>query len=100
MPRRTILRIIASIAFMACLSFTMDAVEVPLRRMTITTWTTDQGLPQNFVRSIAQTEDGFIWVGSMDGLARFDGVRFRNFSRQGLPELDQSIVGLARDAGA
>jgi signal transduction histidine kinase/ligand-binding sensor domain-containing protein len=71
--------------------------ERPLRQMALTTWTTDQGLPQNFIRSIAQTRDGFLWVGTMDGLARFDGVRFRSFGRQGPPELDQNIAGLAPD---
>ena len=68
-----------------------------LRRMALSTWTTEQGLPQNFVRTIAQTHDGFIWVGTMNGLARFDGVRFRTFARQGVPELGQSIAGLAPD---
>ena len=39
-------------------------------------WQTDEGLPQNSVHAIAQTRDGYLWVGTREGLARFDGVRF------------------------
>ena len=38
-------------------------------------WQTDEGLPQNSVTAIAQSADGFLWVGTRAGLARFDGVR-------------------------
>lgn len=46
-------------------------------------WQREQGLPQNFVRALAQTTDGYLWVGSDAGVSRFDGVRFVSF---GLPE--------------
>ena len=39
-------------------------------------WTSDQGLPQNSVQAIAQTPDGFVWLATQEGLARFDGVEF------------------------
>ncbi len=49
-------------------------------------WQREQGLPQNSVRALAQTRDGYIWVGSEDGVARFDGLRFVSFGmREGLP---------------
>ncbi|MEO6336245.1 MAG: two-component regulator propeller domain-containing protein, partial [Verrucomicrobiota bacterium] len=49
-------------------------------------WQREQGLPQNSVRTLAQTLDGYIWVGSEDGVARFDGLRFVSFgTREGLP---------------
>ncbi|HST21111.1 MAG TPA: two-component regulator propeller domain-containing protein, partial [Blastocatellia bacterium] len=44
-------------------------------------WTTDNGLPQNSVRSIIQTRDGYLWLTTFDGLARFDGVRFKVFDK-------------------
>ena len=72
--------------------------ETQLRHEVLTTWTTDQGLPQSFITAIAQTSDGFLWVGTMSGLARFDGLRFRLFSHEGPPSLQDRIVGLARDA--
>lgn len=43
-------------------------------------WTTDDGLPQNSVREIAQTPDGYLWFTTFDGLVRFDGVKFKTFS--------------------
>ena len=39
-------------------------------------WQTDEGLPNNYVNAIVQGDDGFLWVGTPDGLLRFDGVRF------------------------
>src|SRR5262249_42209700 len=48
-------------------------------------WTTDSGLPHNTVRSILQSRDGYLWVGTADGLARFDGVRFTVFNKANSP---------------
>lgn len=42
-------------------------------------WQTDNGLPGNIVHAIAQTPDGYLWVGTDGGLARFDGIRFQTF---------------------
>jgi signal transduction histidine kinase/ligand-binding sensor domain-containing protein len=39
-------------------------------------WQTQQGLPQGTIYSIVQTHDGYLWLGSQNGLIRFDGVRF------------------------
>jgi signal transduction histidine kinase/ligand-binding sensor domain-containing protein len=44
-------------------------------------WSTDNGLPQNSVRSITQTRDGYLWFTTFDGLVRFDGVHFTVFDR-------------------
>lgn len=53
--------------------------------VTFRSWQREQGLPQNTVRALAQTSDGYIWVGNDDGVARFDGVRFTSFGlREGL----------------
>ncbi|HEY8462390.1 MAG TPA: two-component regulator propeller domain-containing protein [Blastocatellia bacterium] len=40
-------------------------------------WQTGQGLPQGTVMSIAQTPDGYLWLGTPVGLVRFDGSQFR-----------------------
>lgn len=68
-----------------------------LQSEVLTTWTTEQGLPQNFITSLAQTSDGFLWVGTMNGLVRFDGFHFRGFSQDGPPELQGFIGALLRD---
>jgi len=39
-------------------------------------WQMEDGLPHNIVQAIAQTSDGYLWVGTREGLARFDGFRF------------------------
>jgi len=43
-------------------------------------WQTDDGLPNNQVTSIVQGRDGYLWVGTAVGLARFDGIHFTPFS--------------------
>jgi hypothetical protein len=48
-------------------------------------WTADNGLPQNSVRDIVQTRDGYLWLATFDGLARFDGVRFTVFNKSNSP---------------
>jgi ligand-binding sensor domain-containing protein/signal transduction histidine kinase len=40
-------------------------------------WTAENGFPGGAVSSIAQTFDGFLWIGTEKGLVRFDGVTFR-----------------------
>jgi signal transduction histidine kinase/ligand-binding sensor domain-containing protein len=44
-------------------------------------WTTDDGLPQNGVRKISQSRDGYLWFTTFDGLVRFDGVKFTVFNK-------------------
>jgi len=50
-------------------------------------WTTENGLPQNSVTSIAQTPDGYLWLGTFGGLARFDGIKFTIFNSGNTPAL-------------
>ena len=64
-------------------------------RFVVAHWGTDDGLPQSDVLSVAQTADGFLWLGTQEGLARFDGVAFRNFDRNNVPGMtDQFITAL------
>jgi ligand-binding sensor domain-containing protein/signal transduction histidine kinase len=55
-------------------------------------WQTDDGLPQNAVTSILQTRDGYLWLGTYGGLARFDGIRFTRFDPDTHPQLKSSRV--------
>jgi ligand-binding sensor domain-containing protein len=55
-------------------------------------WELDKGLPQNSPMSLAQTADGYLWVGTQEGLARFDGVRFVVFDRHTVPQFGSNIV--------
>ena len=44
-------------------------------------WTQQDGLPQDTIRSVAQTNDGYLWIGTDEGLARFDGYEFTTFDK-------------------
>ena len=55
-------------------------------------WTTSSGLPQNTITAITQTQDGYLWMGSFGGLARFDGARFVVFDKSTTPALRNSGV--------
>ena len=55
-------------------------------------WVTENGLPQNTVHSIVQTQNGYVWIATEEGLARFDGVRFTVFDKQNTPELKSNDV--------
>jgi signal transduction histidine kinase/ligand-binding sensor domain-containing protein len=62
------------------------------------TWQTENGLPQNTVRSILQARDGYLWFATEDGLVRFDGYRFETFDAQNTRTLASSdIRALAED---
>jgi signal transduction histidine kinase/ligand-binding sensor domain-containing protein len=61
-------------------------------------WTAESGLPLNTVRAILQSRDGYLWVGTLDGLARFDGVRFTVFNKGTTPGLPANrVLGLYED---
>jgi ligand-binding sensor domain-containing protein/signal transduction histidine kinase len=62
-------------------------------------WDTENGLPSSTVTAIAQTPDGYLWVGTYNGLARFDGARFVTFDPVSTTALTQARVqGLFLDA--
>ena len=53
-------------------------------------WNSDRGLPQNTVSALAQTKEGYLWVGmALGGVARFDGVRFAGFDPASTPAIPQ-----------
>lgn len=56
------------------------------------TWQVDEGLPDNLVQAITQTSDGFLWVGTRGGLARFDGTQFLCYNSQNTPALKNSSI--------
>jgi signal transduction histidine kinase/ligand-binding sensor domain-containing protein/DNA-binding response OmpR family regulator len=55
-------------------------------------WQTEAGLPENSVMSIAQTADGYLWLGTEEGLARFDGVKFTVFDKRNTPALRSNCI--------
>ena len=66
---------------------------------TIDVWDTEDGLPQNSVIAMTQTRDGYLWLGTLNGLVRFDGIRFTVFDESNTPGLNSSrIVSLFEDS--
>ena len=62
-------------------------------------WTRLQGLPQDSARVLAQALDGALWIGTDEGLSRFDGTEFQHFNRgdAGLPSGSITALAAARD---
>jgi ligand-binding sensor domain-containing protein/signal transduction histidine kinase len=56
------------------------------------TWLTENGLPQNTIHRITQGKDGYIWIATEEGLARFDGIKFDLFDKQNTPQLSSNNV--------
>ncbi len=62
-------------------------------------WSTEEGLPQSSVISVIQTKDGYLWLGTLNGLVRFDGNRFTVFDENNTPGLSsERIVYLFEDS--
>jgi signal transduction histidine kinase/ligand-binding sensor domain-containing protein len=80
----------AGIAFLAIACW--GRVDGPLPDPLIDVWDTEDGLPNSTVTAVAQTPDGYLWVGTYNGLARFDGARFVTFDPVTTPELRNARV--------
>lgn len=55
-------------------------------------WRIQNGLPSDRVRAVLQTGDGYVWVATFNGIARFDGVRFERFNDANTPQLRNSLA--------
>jgi len=65
----------------------------------IDSYDSEQGLPDDFVTSLVQTPDGYLWIGTYNGLARFDGEKFVTFKPEDTPQLGhERIVKLFLDS--
>jgi len=63
-------------------------------------WLTEDGLPRSSVHAILQSRDGFLWVGTEEGLVRFDGAGFRVYDTSNTPgPRNDQIWALAEDRG-
>ena len=79
-------RVLGRTFYIACVVLcAITAGHAALAQYRSTQWTADSGLPQNTVRGIVQAPDGYIWVATLDGIARFDGIRFTVFNKSNTP---------------
>lgn len=62
-------------------------------------WQTENGLPQNTVHSVLQSADGYIWVATEGGLARFDSEKFFVYNTQNTPALKSNNIRMLAATG-
>ncbi|MCA9567418.1 MAG: hypothetical protein KC656_06225, partial [Myxococcales bacterium] len=63
------------------------ALADPDPRVAVDTWTSRNGLPQNSVTDMAIDQDGYLWITTFGGIARFDGWRFDAYTPANTPSL-------------
>ena len=94
---RLLVRALFGLLAMLCLlPFTALAQDKPLSAFYRETWTTRQGLPHNQVNAIAQSPDGYLWLGTWEGLVRYNGLEFHVFDRANTPELKDNGIRSVR----
>ncbi|MFZ2021665.1 MAG: two-component regulator propeller domain-containing protein [Terracidiphilus sp.] len=64
----------------------------PISQYVHQTWQDDQGLPQNDVLAITSTRDGYLWLGTEEGLVRFGGIHFVVFDSRSTPGLKNNTI--------
>jgi signal transduction histidine kinase/ligand-binding sensor domain-containing protein len=92
------LTVVADMLFCAGVSAQQQRAPAAVDPYLQTVWTTEDGLPQNSVNGIVQARDGYLWLATFGGLARFDGVRFTIFNTANTPGLKSNrITALVED---
>jgi signal transduction histidine kinase/ligand-binding sensor domain-containing protein len=82
-PRRVL-------GYVVCLIFLLLASTGCWAQYRSTQWTADNGLPQNSVRGIVEGSDGYIWVATLNGVAKFDGIHFTVFDKSNTPGISSN----------
>ena len=63
-----------------------------IRQYVHRSWGIDEGIPENTIVGLTQTDDGYLWFGTRDGLVRFDGARFTVFNRLNTPAIRSNVI--------
>jgi ligand-binding sensor domain-containing protein/anti-sigma regulatory factor (Ser/Thr protein kinase) len=97
-------RMSSALLLALCLSVSEVAALTPresVTQYTRTVWTQAQGLPLDTVTNIAQTPDGYLWLGTEEGLTRFDGYEFVTITKESgqLPSNFITALCASRDGG-
>jgi len=101
LKKHTMLPCTALLLGAACLFFPAlaDAADQAASSFIVDVWNTKQQLPGNAVISVIQTRDGYLWLGTLNGLVRFDGNHFTVFNEFNTPGLNSDrIVFLFEDS--
>lgn len=68
-----------ALLFLVACNFLASVIAEAAPRFLAQAWQSEDGLPSNSLRAIAQSSDGYLWVGTAEGVVRFDGMRFTGF---------------------
>lgn len=91
---------IGALLLAQCVALPAWAVTAPLQDYFRETWGTREGLPHNTINAMAQTPDGYLWIATWEGPARFNGRSFTVFDRGeaiGLPDPGTRALTVDRD---
>ena len=92
-PRRVFIAMAWLAACVNPIGQAADAPPQPQAELMVKAWSMTEGLPHPSVTALAQTRDGYLWIGTLAGLVRFDGVQFKVFAPKNCPELPRSRIG-------
>jgi len=90
-PRGSV-TLVTAVLFLAGCALAPAAAQ-PVGALHHTGWFAGRDLPIGGVSRIARTPDGYLWLGTIDGLVRFDGVRFVTVNARSRPELASATAG-------
>ena len=93
LKKRFILTMLVSIFLMlqALFHYALDPRQ-PIDSYLLDAWEIEDGLPQNAVMAIQQTSDGYLWLGTQEGLVRFNGKEFTVFDRYNTKEISNNYI--------
>ena len=90
--------VLACVCLLAPAAHAVDKQDKPLSAYYRETWTTRQGLPHNQINAISQTKDGYLWLGTWEGVVRYNGLEFHTFDRANTPALHDNGIRSLRVA--
>ncbi len=73
-------------------TYTLDPTK-SIKQYTHEAWTSETTLPQSSVQTILQSKDGYLWLGTQEGLVRFDGVNFVQLNSEDISSLCEDREG-------
>src|SRR5271166_5610159 len=92
--RKALTRALVLLASLACCSFALALdPSLDISQYAHTSWTVRDGFFKGTISSIAQTPDGYLWLGTEFGLLRFDGVRSVLWQPPAGERLPGNIIG-------
>ena len=89
---RLLMLIVFADLYFYSFTFAQKHRTVPFSQYIHRAWTNKEGLPHNSGRAFVQTQDGYIWIATQDGLVRFDGAVFQVFDIDNTPALKHNDI--------